>query len=323
MALVTAAGAQVEQVRYSAYGVPFGLPAGDCDSDGDCESVDASQVATWIAGPTYNVLGDGDLDGDVDGTDESALEAASAGRSELSTSDTNNGRGYAGYYAMLGDSQYDVRRRHLMGMGGRWTSRDSLEYIDGMNQYEYTRSNPILHADPLGMQGGTIPGNPTGGVRECPAQLTGNSGPPLQCWGEWWRLNIKGVNDPQGLIATPGEGVNNKTTKQCKADGQIGLKIQLWDPQAGGWRGVRPPADEKWCKAWHNTPDCKPGQGSNQFPTWTVEPKGMPKPPDSHSESLVDVAMAVDCKEGDYRIWHVKAHAPGCTLTAAVFLFCD
>ncbi|MCW5757239.1 MAG: hypothetical protein KIT54_08400 [Phycisphaeraceae bacterium] len=33
--MLTHDGALVEQVRYSSYGVPFGLPAGDTDSDGD------------------------------------------------------------------------------------------------------------------------------------------------------------------------------------------------------------------------------------------------------------------------------------------------
>jgi YD repeat-containing protein len=37
VALITAAGGQREMDRYSAYGVPFGLPTGDCDSDGDCD----------------------------------------------------------------------------------------------------------------------------------------------------------------------------------------------------------------------------------------------------------------------------------------------
>ena len=37
-ALVTDAGQMLEWVKYSAYGVPFGLPGGDADSDGDCEA---------------------------------------------------------------------------------------------------------------------------------------------------------------------------------------------------------------------------------------------------------------------------------------------
>jgi hypothetical protein len=43
VALITAAGGQREMDRYSAYGVPFGLPTGDCDSDGDCDVTDRTR----------------------------------------------------------------------------------------------------------------------------------------------------------------------------------------------------------------------------------------------------------------------------------------
>jgi hypothetical protein len=39
VALIDSAGAMLEWVKYSAYGVPFGLPVGDADSDGDCDPV--------------------------------------------------------------------------------------------------------------------------------------------------------------------------------------------------------------------------------------------------------------------------------------------
>jgi YD repeat-containing protein len=38
----------VQNVRYSAYGVPFGIPYGDVDSDGDCDGGDDTQVSSWI-----------------------------------------------------------------------------------------------------------------------------------------------------------------------------------------------------------------------------------------------------------------------------------
>ena len=53
-------------IRYSSYGVPFGLPAGDADSDGDCDngdSTDTNQIQTWIDTPSYDMRGDIDLDG--------------------------------------------------------------------------------------------------------------------------------------------------------------------------------------------------------------------------------------------------------------------
>jgi YD repeat-containing protein len=48
VALVTAAGALKERVRYSSYGIPFGIPLGDCDSDGDVDSADtAILLGAW------------------------------------------------------------------------------------------------------------------------------------------------------------------------------------------------------------------------------------------------------------------------------------
>ena len=63
VALIDASADQVEQDRYSAYGVPFGLPAGDADSDGDVDSADLTQIQTWIGAPSYDVRGDMNLDG--------------------------------------------------------------------------------------------------------------------------------------------------------------------------------------------------------------------------------------------------------------------
>ena len=36
VAVLSSGGSLIESARYSAYGVPFGMPAGDTDSDGDC-----------------------------------------------------------------------------------------------------------------------------------------------------------------------------------------------------------------------------------------------------------------------------------------------
>ena len=68
--LLTDAGTQIESVRYSAYGVPFAMPAGDNDFNGDVDSTDTDQIQTWINGAAYAVCGDLNLDGDVDATDK-------------------------------------------------------------------------------------------------------------------------------------------------------------------------------------------------------------------------------------------------------------
>ena len=36
---------------------------------------------------------------------------------------------------------------------GRWLTHDPLGYIDGMNLYEYVRSNPFGYSDPFGLKG--------------------------------------------------------------------------------------------------------------------------------------------------------------------------
>lgn len=78
VALVGPGGALVEQARYSANGVPFGLPLGDVDADGDCDGADDTLQKAIEATGVYDVRGDLDLDGDVDSADW-AIVTAGAG----------------------------------------------------------------------------------------------------------------------------------------------------------------------------------------------------------------------------------------------------
>jgi len=78
-ALVTRAGTMLEWVKYSAYGKPFGLPGGDADSDGDCDSTDITQIATWISAPAYDVRGDINLDGILNSWDQTVVGASFQG----------------------------------------------------------------------------------------------------------------------------------------------------------------------------------------------------------------------------------------------------
>ena len=155
VALVTAAGGQVEQLRYSAYGVPFGLPGGDCDSDGDCDSVDASVTASWIAAPSYDIRGDIDLDGDVDSGDQSlvaGLTGETNGRDVLSSSTVLSHRGREGSASLWVSSTYVRRFRVVESHLGRWLSRDPIEYFDGLGLYEYVGGRPVSRQDPSGLQ---------------------------------------------------------------------------------------------------------------------------------------------------------------------------
>ncbi|MBT8240345.1 MAG: hypothetical protein KJN63_03880, partial [Acidimicrobiia bacterium] len=163
VALIDSSGGQLEQVRYTAYGIPDGLPAGDADSDGDVDSADATQVNTWITAG-YDVRGDLDLDGDVDSSDHSAvvaLDGNSLGWGVLSLDEIGNRKGYAGYEfdIALGDSFrfYHVRHRVLNSDLGRWLTRDVVEYIDGANLREYVQTNPVLRIDEQGLFASALP----------------------------------------------------------------------------------------------------------------------------------------------------------------------
>ena len=157
--IVDHAGAIQESVRYSAYGVPIGLPMGDADADGDCDAGDLALVSGWIGTPTYNVRGDFNLDGVLDAKDETIATdngGAVHGRGVLTDLDFGNRKGYAGYEAdakLLG-SKWHVRHRVLDSVLGRWLRRDPLGYVDGPSLQPYVRSCPLDLRDPSGLVGG-------------------------------------------------------------------------------------------------------------------------------------------------------------------------
>ena len=114
-----------------------------------------------------------DRDGDVDATDKTlALNNAGVafGRGVLSgdpDTATGNRKGYAGYElatSLDGDAGiYDARNRFLIASLGRWTRRDDLGYVDGMNLYEYARSNPLAGVDSMGFAASCAGGLNCGG----------------------------------------------------------------------------------------------------------------------------------------------------------------
>ena len=110
--------------KYSPFGVPFGLPGADTDSDGDCDSADVSQVQSWVDSSVYNVLGDIDLDGDVDATDRTAIENGYegdvGGRGELSPSGGLHRRGARGTPVdTVNSSLLSLRNGHYSSTLGR------------------------------------------------------------------------------------------------------------------------------------------------------------------------------------------------------------
>ena len=146
----------MEWVKYSSYGVPIGLPAGDTDSDGDCDQSDINNIDNWVSG--YDVRYDLDLDGDIDATDSSrassTFQGTTLGPNVLSSSSVGNRKGYSGYEWDEAVSKYHVRNRILDPALGRWTRRDPLGYVDGMSLYEYVGSDPQIRNDQFGLSRG-------------------------------------------------------------------------------------------------------------------------------------------------------------------------
>jgi len=178
VALLTDAGEMVEWVKHSAYGVPFALPAGDTDSDGDWDATDSNTI---LGGGAYDVRRDADLDGDVDAADAAHAHSITGsyqtlGRGVLSSAGVSNRRGYAGYeyapeFEGAGRHLYHVRHRIYDAGVGRWTRRDPLGYVDGMSLYGYVQGLAVVAADPWGLficVGGCQPPTPAAGEAGVP-----------------------------------------------------------------------------------------------------------------------------------------------------------
>ncbi|HEX9784101.1 MAG TPA: hypothetical protein VGA56_15385, partial [Opitutaceae bacterium] len=153
-AIVSSSGRMQEWVKYSAYGVPFGLPGGDTDSDGDCDGTDTTQVQNWIDAAQYHVRGDADLDGDVDADDKARIEALfegiTLGREHLGSIGNRVGAGGVEHDSAIPELRH-IRRRVLHTGVGRWLTRDPLEYIEGLLLYQFVGGNPLVGLDPIGL----------------------------------------------------------------------------------------------------------------------------------------------------------------------------
>ena len=153
VAMLTHDGALVEQVRYSSYGVPFGLPAGDTDSDGDFDLDDVNAITG-----SYDVRKDANLDGVVDvfdiihaGNMAGGGGFVTTGRDVLGSVANANRFGYAAYLRDPAAPQWHVRHRVLRSDIGRWLTRDPAGYVDGWNLYEYVGSSAFSYYDPYGL----------------------------------------------------------------------------------------------------------------------------------------------------------------------------
>ena len=113
--IVSGTGAPIEWVKYSSYGVPTCLKAGDANSNGTATAgsgtADYTAINGWIGSGAYDPRGDLNGDGYVTTADLSLLSAETLGRGVLSRSDTDNRLGYAGYCWDPVIFKYHVGRR--------------------------------------------------------------------------------------------------------------------------------------------------------------------------------------------------------------------
>jgi hypothetical protein len=83
VAVVDSTGTLVEGVRYSAYGVPIGVPAGDTNTDLAFDSTDSANITGWSPPASYDVRYDVNLDGAITSADAAARRAGYAAREAL------------------------------------------------------------------------------------------------------------------------------------------------------------------------------------------------------------------------------------------------
>ena len=157
VARITDSGTMIEWAKYMPYGESFLVPVGDANSSGLINSTDQTEYINENVAGNTNPRIDLDLDGTSDSADWTIFSAAyfaahNAGYAELSRDDTESRKGFAAYENDGNTTRfYHVRHRVYDNILGRWTRRDPLGFVDGMNTYGYVLQHPINSVDPLGL----------------------------------------------------------------------------------------------------------------------------------------------------------------------------
>jgi site-specific DNA recombinase len=160
--ILTDDGSIVEWVKYTPYGEPIAVAAGDTDGDSDWDADDQTRIEDFItSGGTYDVRFNPTLTGTVDYADIAHANSITGGyqtlgRGVLSSEGVQNRFGYAGYrydHHLAGADRhlYHVRHRVFQAHIGRWMTRDPLGYVDGMSLYQYVQGMALIHTDPSGL----------------------------------------------------------------------------------------------------------------------------------------------------------------------------
>lgn len=145
-AIVSSGGNLIEQYRYSATGVPMGIPRGDvngsCKVEGTKGNADYDQAeGIWKSSPQiYHVRSDWDLDGDVDGDDQQVVmdnDGVETGRKVMSASGVGSRQVRRGYVEGFDSSiiavsgrVYLMRLSVALGTPGDFSPTDTFVPID-------------------------------------------------------------------------------------------------------------------------------------------------------------------------------------------------
>lgn len=156
VARISSAGTMNGWHKYSAYGVPYGIPTSDTDGDGTINTDDLNRLnGAW--GTRY-VTADYNLDGTINTDDLLFLYgqwSVTLGWGKLSQGGSAGGnrKGYAGYEfePVSACALWHVRIRSLNSDLGRWARRDPSGYSDGPNMYAYSIGSPVGFADAMGL----------------------------------------------------------------------------------------------------------------------------------------------------------------------------
>ena len=143
----------IQSMYFSDFGVPVAIPGGDMNADSVADSSDRALIGQCISQGIYVASADTNLDGVVDFQDAadflSRLSGASLPYGEMQWGNKNLNRGFVGAEHVVSDL-IDMRVRLLSNDLGHWLQRDPVLFGDGMNAYEYARSQGGVLVDLFG-----------------------------------------------------------------------------------------------------------------------------------------------------------------------------